>query len=167
MATKKKRTKKYNPTQHRKDPLSFDLAIRLSRKVDDKTKDDLAKDVHAAILAFESGVAQRVHFDILASTVDVTLMLLNNLFDGNAELTAEVRLAWEGMVRARDRFNNLGKLGLDGQALTAVKRLCAIYDAVIGSITGKELLDFYRQRELAVRHGNYFKGTFEDLKKAA
>ena len=162
----KKRNKKYNPNNHRRDPGSLDMAIRLVKPVEEDSKRTLMLDNHAAIEAFSHGKAQKWHFDILASTVDVSLMILNNLFQDASEYKADVKAGWEGMVRARERYKQTHKLGLDGEAFNALKRTCEIYEAVISNVTGAELLKFYKARELAIKGGNYFKGD-QDLKRAA
>lgn len=157
---KKKRNKAYRPKPV--NVLAFEKAIRLTKPIDDKAKMKLSIDNHVAIEAFAKGVADKAHFDTLASTVDVSLLLLNGLFEDEKTLKAEVKHGWLGMVRARERFKTASKLGLDGQALTAMKRVCEIYDALIENVTGAELLSFYAARESAIRSGNYFKGKPEE-----
>lgn len=168
MAKIKKRNKKYNPNNHRCDPGSLDMAIRLVKPVEDDTKQTLMLDNHAAIEAFTNGTAQKRHFDILASTVDVSLMILNSLFQDSGEHKEAVKAGWEGMVRARERYKATGgRLGLDGQAISAIKRVCDIYEAIIDQVTGKELLEYYRVRENHVRSGNFYKGPSSAYKEAA
>lgn len=152
----KKRNKSYKPKQV--NPMSFDMAIRMVKPVEDDTKVRLSLDNHSAIEAFRNGVADKCHFDTLASTVDVTLLMLNNLFAEANDLKAEVMQGWQGMVRARERYKKTQKLGLDGEALTAIKRVCEIYEEAISQVTGAELLAFYRARELAIKGGNFYKG---------
>lgn len=155
----KKRNKKYKPK-----PINIkahETAVKLVKIVDSDASATLSLNNHVAIEAFSKGVADKGHFDTLASTVDVTLLMLNGLFDDAADLKAEVRQAWLGMVRARDRYKTTNKLGLDGQAFTAVKCVCDIYDEVINNVTGAELMAFYRARHLAIQGGNYYKGSVE------
>ncbi len=168
MKRKQKRNKKYNPNNHRRDSQAIDRAISLVLPLEEDAKQTLLLDVHSAISAFTAGQAQRKHFDILASTVDVSMMILINLFKDSEALREEVKLGWEGMVRARQRYKHTdGRLGLDGAAFNAIKRVCEIYEAIINDVTGKELLDFYRAREIAIEKGNYYKGDETEYQKAA
>ena len=161
----KKRNKKYHPKPV--NPLAFEQTVRLVKPVEEESKIKLSLDNHAAIEAFARGAADKAHFDCLASTVDVTLLMLNNLFEGADDLKAEVKEGWAGMVRARDRYKETEKLGLDGQAYSAMKRVCDIYDEVVNNVTGAELVGFYRARDFAIKNGNYYKGNAADLEKLA
>lgn len=168
MKKNQKRNKKYNPKNHRRDPSSVDMVIRLVKPLEEDTKQSLLLDIHSAIIAFDARKAKRKHFDILACTVDVSMLILINLFENSEALREEVKLGWEGMVRARHRFTRTdGRLGLDDAGFEAIKRVCAIYEAIIDNVTGKELLDFYRARQIAISRGNYYKGDDAVYQKAA
>ena len=152
----KKRNKKYKPK--RVDILSFDMAIRMVKPVEDDAKKRLSIDNRTAIEAFINGVADKIHFDTLASTVDVTLLMLKNLFNDPPELVEEVMEGWHGMVRARARFEKSQRIGFDGEALNALRRVCDIYEVAVSNVTGAELLGFYKARSIAIANGNYYKG---------
>lgn len=168
MKRKQKRNKKYNPSNHRRDPQAIDRAISLVLPLEEDAKQTLLLDVHSAIIAFDARRAKRKHFDILASMVDVSMLILINLFKDSESLREDVKLGWEGMVRARKRFVRTdGRLGLDEDGFDAIKRVSEIYEAIINHVSGKELLDFYRAREIAIEKGNYYKGDETEYQKAA
>lgn len=153
----KKRNKKYKPK-----PINIkahETAIKLVKPVNGEAKQTLSLDNYTALEAFAKGVARKGHFDTLASTVDVTLMLLNSLFEGSHELQLEVKQGWLGLVRARERYKTIEKIGLDGPAYKALERVCQIYDEVIENVTGYELMAFYRARDEQIAKGNYYKGN--------
>ena len=155
----KKRNKKYNPNKHSIKADSFLNAINLSQPVSNQAKDRLNIGIHAALLAFTQGVATKLHFDTLASTVDLCLLASTNLFK-NAYLD-EIHNARDAMIRCKDRYERTHKLGFDGEGLNAMKLAIDIHDELINNVTGAEVLNFLKQRDHHIRSGNYYKGAEE------
>lgn len=162
----KKRNKKYNPNKHAVNRNSAFEVINLVKPVRDDSKNRLALDAHLALKAFTSGVAKKSHFDVLASTVDMTMMLSKNLFE-NA-LMDEITAAREGMIRCKDRFIDTGKFGFDGEARNAVTVAIEIYAEQLNHVTGAEVIKFMKARENHIRSGNFYRGAeVRQLAKAA
>ena len=152
----KKRSKKYNPNNHRLSVDSYLRAIRLSKPVTEDSKVLLNEQIHAALVAITKGVGKPEHFDVLASTVDIVFMMSMNLFD-NA-YADEITAARQAMFRLKDRFQRHGVFGFDGEGYNAIKALITIHDEVMNNVTGDEMLRFMRARANAIKSGNYYKG---------
>lgn len=152
----KKRSKKYNPNNHRLSVDSYLRAIRLSKPVTEDSKVLLNEQIHAALVAITKGVGKPEHFDVLASTVDIVFMMSMNLFD-NA-YADEITAARQAMFRLKDRFHRHGVFGFDGEGYNAIKALITIHDEVMNNVTGDEMLRFMRARANAIKSGNFYKG---------
>jgi hypothetical protein len=153
----KKRNKKYNPERHSKDKLAAFHAINLSMPVSDNAKSQLLIGIHSALKAFTNGVAEKVHFDTLASTVDLTMMMSQTLFE--RAYWDEINLARNAMIRCRERFAQKGKLGLDGPAYEDLKLAIAIHEEQLSHVTGAEVMKFMETRTRHIRSGNYYRGN--------
>jgi hypothetical protein len=153
----KKRNKKYNPTRHAKDNLAAFHAINLSMPVSDNAKSQLLIGIHTALEAFTNGVAEKVHFDTLASTVDLTMMMSQTLFE--RAYWDEINEARDAMIRCRKRFADKGKLGLDGLGREAIKFAIAIHEEQLNHVTGAEVMKFMQKRSEHIRSGNYYRGN--------
>jgi hypothetical protein len=153
----KKRNKKYNPERHSKDKLAAFHAINLSMPVSDNAKSQLLIGIHTALKAFTNGVAEKVHFDTLASTVDLTMMMSKSLFE--MAYWEEINYARDAMIRCRERFARTGKLGLDGEALNAIKFVIQLHDEQLSQVTGAEVLAFMKARANHIRSGNFYRGA--------
>ncbi len=151
--------KKYNPNKHRVSVDSYLRTIRLAKPIDDESKALLNEQIHAALLAITKGVGNVEHFDVLASTVDITFMMSMNLFD-NA-YAEEIDDARQAMFRLKDRYHKFGTFGFDGVGYQAIKELLAIHEEILNSVTGNEMLTFMGARQKALAGGNYYKGAGE------
>lgn len=152
----KKRTKKYNPNKKKININSAYEAINLMKPVRDESKNRLALDSYSALDAFTKRIAEKSHFDILASTVDLSMMLSNNIFDKSFK--DEIDLARAGMIRCRERFIKTGQLGFDGEAYNAIKFVIELYNEQLNHVTCAEVIKFMKQRENHIRSGNFYKG---------
>jgi hypothetical protein len=153
----KKRSKKYNPNKVRVNPNSAFETITLSRPVSEDKRNKLDIGILGAIDAFTRGKAEKVHFDTLATTVDVCMMMSQNTF--KRAYIEEINAARDGMIRCRERFNKINKLGLDGEALRAVKTLRIIHSEFIENVTGAEVKQFVNKRSDFIRSGNFYRGA--------
>jgi hypothetical protein len=153
----KKRNKKYNPERHNKDKLAAFHAINLSMPVSDNAKSQLLIGIHSALKAFTNGVAEKVHFDTLASTVDLTMMMSKSLFE--MAYWDEINEARDAMIRCRERFARTGKLGLDGEGITAIKFAIELHEEQLSNVTGAEVMKFMETRTKHIRSGNFYKGA--------
>lgn len=154
-----KRTKKYNPKNH---SINFNLvyeAISQSSLVGEEAKERLEIGIRSALLAFTNGVATKQHFDTLASTVDLTVMASATLFD-NAYMD-DIQNARQAMIRCRERFIKTGKMGLDGEGLTAIKQIIEIHNELINHVTGGEVLKFLQVRDQHIKSGNFYRSNGE------
>jgi hypothetical protein len=149
--------KKYNPNKHRVSVDSYLRTIRLAKPIDDESKALLNEQIHAALLAITKGVGNVEHFDVLASTVDITFMMSMNMFD-NA-YADEIDDARQAMFRLKDRYHKFGTFGFDGVGYQAIKELLAIHDEILNSVTGNEMLTFMGARQKALAGGNYYRGA--------
>jgi hypothetical protein len=150
----KKRTKRY---QHKViDRNAVFNAINLSKPISESAKSQLAIGINVALDAFAKGYAQKNHFDTLASTVDLAMMLSNTLFEG--AYMAEINLARDAMIRCRERFAKTGKLGLDGEGYNAIKFAIQLHDEQLNNVTGAEVMKFMEKRAQHIRSGNYYRG---------
>ena len=121
----------------------------------------LNEQINGALLAITKGVGEPVHFDVLASTVDIVFMMGMNLF--NNAYNDEIYWAREAMFRMKDRFEKFGTMGFDGSGYQAIKELIAIHDEMMNQVTGAEVLQFMNARQNAIAGGNYYKGEAEKL----
>lgn len=158
---KAKRNKKYNPLNHRINANAMADTITLSKPVPAVSADRLNAQIHAALEAITKGAGQPVHFDVLASTVDLVFMMAMNLFqDAYAD---DIQQARQAMFRLKDRFHATGKFGFDGAGYNAVKQLIVIHDELIKNVTGAEVLTFMKARASAIRSGNFHRLDIERL----
>lgn len=158
---KKKRTKKFNPNKHRVVVNAMYQTVRLAKPVSDEAKARLNEQIHGALAAITRGVGKPEHFDVLASTVDVVLLMAENLF--NKAYNDEIYYAREAMFRMKDRFHKYSTFGFDGHGYNAIKELIAIHDQMMNHVTGAEVLQFMRARANAIKGGNYYKSEHERL----
>jgi glutamate-1-semialdehyde aminotransferase len=157
----KKRTKKYNPASHRINAYAVADTIRLAKPVPADSADRLNAQIHAALEAITKGIGQPVHFDALASTVDLVFMMDMNLFqDAYAD---DIKQARQAMFRLKDRFYKHGVFGFDGEGYNAIKQLIVIHDELIKNVTGAEVLQFMKARASAIRSGNFHRSDIERL----
>ena len=155
----KKRDKKYQPNKHRLDKNSAFKTIRLSKPIQEDSKQELNAHIHAALDAISKGFGQPAHFDVLASTVDVVYMMAENLFQ-NA-YADEIEAARQSMFRLKDRFHKTSKFGFDGAGYNAVKQIVLIHDEMMNQVTGAEMLAFMKARAHALKNGNYYRSEHE------
>ena len=157
----KKRTKKYTPR-----PININVmadTINLSKPVSISSQARLNEAIHGALEAITKGIGEPVHFDVLASTVDIVFMMSMNLFqDAYAEEILRARMS---MFRLKDRFHAHGVFGFDGEGYQAIKELIAIHDDVMKNVTGAEVLQFMSARKNAITSGNFYRNDVE--RKAA
>lgn len=164
---KKPRNKKYRPK--RLDPNATYEAIMLAQPISAAAKQEMLDGVHVALFAISKGVGTVDHFDKLAMMIDVTNILINGLFKGAdySEYVNQVNEARNGLIRSRDRHAKTKRIILDGPGLNALNSVVDIYEAVMSNVTGHEFVRVVAERERQLKLGNYFKGTYEDLKQAA
>lgn len=155
-----KKRKQYKPKGI--NPNSAFDAIRLSKPVCKESNEKLTLDAYLALEAFTKGVAKKAHFDILASTVDLAMMLDNTHFDGSCK--DEIDYARAGMIRCKDRFIDKDVLGLDGEAYNAIKYVIEVYAEQLKQVTGAEVVQMAKVREQHIRSGNFYKGDVEPKK---
>lgn len=165
MKKNQKRNKKYNPNNRHLNPNSAFDAIRHSLPLPTSAKGKLFLHVRLAIEAFSKGVADTYNFDVMASTIDLCEIMRVSVFNG--AYNDEIHAARLGMLRAKERYENTGSMGLDGQAFNAVKILAQIHEQMLNQVTGHELKQFIEKRKNNIRGGNFFKGTAADLEKMA
>lgn len=161
----KKRTKRYNPNKHALNPNAAFDAINLSKPVDDERIGRLEIGIRTSLEAFVDGVAKKDHFDTLASTVDLSMMIDKTIF--GSVFFDHINLSRDAMIRCRERFARTGKLGLDGEGLNALKAAIEIHAEQLKQVTGAELLKFLKTREQHIRSGNYYKGQQHEMRAAA
>ena len=153
----KKRTKKYNPNKHAINPNSAFDVINLVKPVGEKSKERLALDAYLALDAFKKNAADKSHFDVLASTVDLAMMVSKTIFE-NAFMD-EVMEAREAMIRCKDNFIRTEKLELDDEGYSAIAYVIEIYFEQLNHLTGAEVTKFIKTRVLNIRSGNYYKSA--------
>lgn len=138
------------------NPNAIHDTIRLAMPVSIDSREKLELDARLAIEAFTDGVAKKAHFDILASTVDISMMLSNTLFEG--AYSEEIENARQGMIRCKNRFIRTSALGLDGEGYNDIKYVIEIYAEKLKQVTGAEIMKIMKAREQNIRSGNYYHG---------
>lgn len=151
----KKRNKKYNPNKKTINRNAAFEAINLSRAIDDSKQERLEMGIRTSLEAFVDGVAEKCHFDTLASTVDLSAMMTRTLFEG--AYSHNINLARDAMIRCKERFKRTGKLGLDGNGYQDLKFAIDIHLEQLKQVTGAELLKFLKKREQHIKSGNFYK----------
>jgi hypothetical protein len=63
------------------------------------------------------------------------------------------------MIRCRERFARSGKLGLDGEGITAIKFAIELHEEQLSNVTGAEVMKFMETRTKHIRSGNYYRGN--------
>lgn len=157
----KRRNKKYNPNKHHRYADTVFRTIRLSKPIQEDSKDMLNKQIHAALLAITKGAGEPCHFDVMASTVDVVFMMGMNLFNNAYE--AEIGAARQAMFELKDNFHKFGKFAFTGQGYQSIKELIAIHDEMLNQVTGAEMLAFMNARANAINNGNFYKSSHEKI----
>ena len=161
----KKRQKKYNPNKHKVDPNSAFMAISLSKPVSDTAKVELITGIHLAIKAFASGMANPANFDTLAQTVDLSMMLSQNIFE--RAYMNEILDAREAMFDCKERYMRTGKFGFSGTGFNAIKFVAELHEEQLNHITGAEVMKFLEKRKNHIRSGNYYRGPQQEMRAAA
>ncbi len=161
----KKRQKKYNPNKHKVDPNSAFMAISLSKPVSDTAKVELITGIHLAIKAFARGMANPANFDTLAQTVDLSMMLSQNIFE--RAYMNEILDAREAMFDCKERYMRTGKFGFSGTGFNAVKFVAELHEEQLNHITGAEVIKFLEKRRDHIRSGNYYRGPQQEMRAAA
>lgn len=99
---------------------------------------------HVAIDAMTNGSANLTHFDTLVYAMNIAVILMEQgLGDEDIEL---IRAAQDGLTR--------GKLGLDGDALQALKAAAIVHEAHVAVATRGELVDAINEMHARVERGN-------------
>lgn len=107
---------------------------------------------HVAIDAMTNGSANLTHFDTLVYAMNIAVILMEQgLGDEDIEL---IRAAQDGLARAKQRYLTRGKLGLDGDALQALKAAAIVHEAQIAVATHGELVDAINEMHARVERGN-------------
>ncbi len=158
---KKARNKQYNPKKHHINVNAVADTIHLSLPVNEYSQGKLNEAIHGSLLAITSGVGEPLHFDVLASTVDLVFLMSKNLFQD--AYSDEIQQARQAMFRLKDRFHHHGVFGFDGEGYQAIKELIAIHDDVMKNVTGSEVLQFMKARKVAIDNGNFYRNDVERL----
>lgn len=161
----KKRNKKFNPNKHKVDPNCAFNAINLSKPVSDTAKVELITGIHLAIKAFASGMANPANFDTLAQTVDLSMMLSQNIFE--RAYMNEILDAREAMFDCKERYMRTGKFGFSGTGFNAIKFVAELHEEQLNHITGAEVIRFLEKRRDHIRSGNCYKGPQQEMRAAA
>lgn len=107
---------------------------------------------HVAIDAMTTGSANLTHFDTLVYAMNIAVILMEQgLGDEDIEL---IRAAQDGLARAKARYLDRGKLGLDGDALQALKAAAIVHEAHVAVATRGELEDAINEMHARVERGN-------------
>ena len=90
-------------------------------------QDTLAIRFHSAMAMFTRGYGSREHWQTLADAVNVSLNLceIQGLMP---DALADVHAARDAMVSCRDRYKTIGKWGMTGDEMQAVKLAVTLYD---------------------------------------
>ena len=130
--------------------------INLSKPVSATSRASLNESIHGALLAITNGVGKPYHFDVLASTVDLVFLMSTNMFENAYE--NEIQQARQAMFRLKDRYIAHDVLRFDGEGYQAIKELIAIHDDVLKNVTGSEVFQFMKARQVALNNGNFYQG---------
>ena len=138
------------------NPNAIHDTIRLVMPVSEYSREKLELDARLAVEAFTDGVAEYAHFNILASTVDLAIMLDKKWFQGAYH--AMIENARQGMIRCKNRLIRTNALGLDGEGYNDIKHVIEIYAEQLKQVTGAEVVKMMKAREQHIRSGNYYHG---------
>jgi hypothetical protein len=99
-----------------------------------------------------AGTANLNHFDTLVYAMNIAVILIEQGFcRQDIEL---IRAAQDGLARAKARYLERGKLGLDGDALQALKAAAIVHEAQIAVATRGELVAAIDEMHARVERGN-------------
>ena len=88
--------------------------------------------VRLALQRFMDGCAQVEDYDLLATTIGETEVRYAQIARSTQNPVREsMEAAGQAMLRARDRWERLGQLGLDGVGITALKEAVVLYEEVL------------------------------------
>ena len=104
---------------------------------------DIGIAYHASLSAMANGHGTEQAWCTLACAVNLTLILSENGYCAGAIPT--IKLAQDGLMRARLRAANLGKWGLDGDALQALRSAVLIHDEQISLATRLQVSEALRE----------------------
>jgi len=107
---------------------------------------------HVAIDAMTAGTANLNHFDTLVYAMNIAVILMERGL--GAEDIDLIRTAQDGLARAKQRYLEHGKLGLDGDALKALKAAAIVHEAQVAVATRGELVDAINEMHARVERGN-------------
>lgn len=150
----RKRNKKYTPKPV--NPVAIYTTINLSKPVTDEQKATLHEEIDRALIAITLGNAGKYEFDVLASTVDLSMMMSQNLFE--RAYWDEINQARNAMIRCRERYGKTGRIALDGKGLNALKFVIEMHTEQLKQVTGAEVIAFMRKRDIEIRKGNFYRG---------
>lgn len=109
---------------------------------------------HTSIDAMTGGYATTVHFDTLVYAMNLGIILAER---GICEEYAEAIMpAMQGLLRAKNRYHKIGKFGLDGDALVALKAVAGMHEDQIAQATRGQLEAAINEMHARLGRGNTY-----------
>jgi hypothetical protein len=142
------------------------LFVIHKRNQDEKRKQFLTTDevvkhstaYHTAVDLMVAGQATLWNFDTLIHSTNVMCIIAEQMAP---DLLLIILPSLDGLSRARKRFQDTGKIGLDGDALNALKAAADIHESLLEQCTAGELSDALEEAYRRVSVGHIFKGLKE------
>lgn len=113
---------------------------------------------HTAVDLMVAGQANLYNFDTLIHSTNVMCIISEEMAQ---DLLPIVLPCLDGLARAKKRFHETGKIGLDGDALTALKAAATLHEQLLNQCTAGELSDALEEAYRRVSAGHIFKGLKE------
>lgn len=156
-AAKKKRTKKYNPIKHAVNQNCVFDAISQSMPISKAKRDRLMLGIYTAFEALVKGKATTTQFNVISSTIDLSIMMSQNLFNcANMVFLFDGR---DALIRCKKRYLKSRRLGFEGFGITALRLAIMEHEDQLGLVTEFEYLQFAKKRDDHLRSGNYYKAS--------
>lgn len=141
---KTKRTKRYHPKP--RQPFGGLVAIsanvrrrELAEPLAAEQQLNVELAYHQSIDAMTGGHATQYHFDTIVYALNIGVILAERGL--GSDYLDLLRPALAAMSRAKDRYLKLGKFGLDGDGLIAVRDVAGLHAEQIRLATQQELVD--------------------------
>lgn len=135
MANNKKPRRKYRPKPV--NPGAFASAIIGTQPLCEDQQESLGAAYRCAFQGLRLGAGTEELFNTLACALNIAMVLCES--GCGAEFVGRVKAAQDGLMRCKERGENLGKWALDGEAIVSLEAALAVHDAQMEAATQREI----------------------------
>lgn len=133
------------------DPLSIYRVMNRITTLTPEEQMEMALPVRTAFESLKKGTGTPDDFEALAVAVNVSLVGGERISPLVVGVCAQAR---DGMLRALDRFQRLGKWGFDGPALQVLPEVIDLYEQLLALCTATQLKGYMLECQKRIKERN-------------